>query len=108
MDSQILEIEENPFLPLPMDTSFYILTLYEYIKKYVKSTKSTYVYVNLQHTLLCVPLCVWLNFSYTFNFFTGDFFIYDIQHCFICRPSDSTVSEDAGIKPRTVALALTT
>jgi hypothetical protein len=23
-----------------------------------------------------------------------------IQHCFICRPSDSTVSEDAGIKPR--------
>jgi hypothetical protein len=31
-----------------------------------------------------------------------------IQHCFICRASDSTVSEDAGIKPRTVAtLALT-
>jgi hypothetical protein len=32
-----------------------------------------------------------------------DFFMYDIQHCFICRPSDSTVSEDAGIEPRTVA-----
>jgi hypothetical protein len=30
-------------------------------------------------------------------------FMYDIQHCFICRPSDSTVSEDAGIEPRTVA-----
>jgi hypothetical protein len=30
-------------------------------------------------------------------------FMYDIQHCFICRPSDSTVSEDAGIGPRTVA-----
>ncbi len=29
------------------------------------------------------------------------FTIYCIQHCFICRPSDSTVSEDAG--PRTVA-----
>ncbi len=30
------------------------------------------------------------------------------QHCFICRPSDSTVSEEAGIEPRTVAtLALT-
>jgi hypothetical protein len=33
-------------------------------------------------------------------FFKGDFFgfllfMYDIQHCFICRPSDSTVSEDA-------------
>jgi hypothetical protein len=26
-----------------------------------------------------------------------------ILHCFICRLSDSTVSEDAGIKPRTVA-----
>jgi hypothetical protein len=29
--------------------------------------------------------------------------IYVIQHCFICRPSDSTASEDAGIEPRTVA-----
>ncbi len=28
---------------------------------------------------------------------------YFIQHCFICRPSDSAVSEDAGIEPRTVA-----
>jgi hypothetical protein len=25
------------------------------------------------------------------------------QHCFICRPSDSPVSEDAGIEPRTLA-----
>ncbi len=34
---------------------------------------------------------------------------YLIQHCFVCRPSDSTVSEDAGIEPRTVATwALTT
>jgi hypothetical protein len=31
------------------------------------------------------------------------FFSYDIQHCFICRPSDSTVPTDAGIEPRTVA-----
>ncbi len=31
------------------------------------------------------------------------FFMYDIQHCFICRPTDSAVSEDAGIEPRTVA-----
>jgi hypothetical protein len=29
--------------------------------------------------------------------------MYDIQHCFICRPSDSTVSEDTGNEPRTVA-----
>jgi hypothetical protein len=32
-----------------------------------------------------------------------DVFMYVIQHCFISRPSDSTVSDDAGIKPRTVA-----
>ncbi len=30
-------------------------------------------------------------------------FMYVIQHCFLCRPSDSTVSEDAGIEPKTVA-----
>ena len=30
-------------------------------------------------------------------------FMYVIQHCFICRPSDSAVSEDAGIEARTVA-----
>ena len=29
--------------------------------------------------------------------------MYCIQHCFICRPSESTVSEDTGIEPRTVA-----
>jgi hypothetical protein len=29
--------------------------------------------------------------------------MYYIQHCFMCRPSDSTVSADAGIGPRTVA-----
>jgi hypothetical protein len=32
------------------------------------------------------------------NIFWGDFFSYCIQHCFICRPSDSTVSTDAGIE----------
>jgi hypothetical protein len=29
--------------------------------------------------------------------------MYFIQRCFNCRPSDSFVSEDAGIEPRTVA-----
>ncbi len=33
----------------------------------------------------------------------GIFFMYFIQQCFICRPSDSTVSENSGIEPRTVA-----
>jgi hypothetical protein len=30
-------------------------------------------------------------------------FVYFVQHCFICRLSDITVWEDAGIEPRTVA-----
>ncbi len=41
-----------------------------------------------------------------FFFGGGDLFLflsYYIQHCFICRPSDSTVPTDAGIEPRTVA-----
>jgi len=31
-------------------------------------------------------------------------FMYFIQHCIICRPSESTVMEDAGMEPRTVAI----
>ncbi len=38
------------------------------------------------------------------DFFSMFFLFFCTQHCFICRPSDSTVSEDAGIKPRTVAI----
>jgi hypothetical protein len=38
------------------------------------------------------------SFGGIFNFFS-----YNIQHCFICRPSDFTVPTDAGIEPRTVA-----
>ncbi len=30
--------------------------------------------------------------------------MYDVQHCCICRLSESTMSEDAGIEPRTVAI----
>jgi hypothetical protein len=37
------------------------------------------------------------------DFFGFFLFMYDIQQRFICRPSDSTVSEDAGIEPKTVA-----
>ncbi len=35
--------------------------------------------------------------------FWGFFKMYFLQHCFICRPSYSTVSEDAGIEPRSVS-----
>jgi hypothetical protein len=41
-------------------------------------------------------------FSSFFSLLFFFFFMYFIQHCFICRPSDCTVSEDAGIEPRTV------
>ncbi len=33
------------------------------------------------------------------GFFVFFLFMFDIQHCFICHHSDSTVSEDAGIEP---------
>jgi hypothetical protein len=44
-------------------------------------------------------------FFFFLIFFWGifSFCSYNIQHCFICRPSDSTVPTDAGIEPRTVA-----
>jgi hypothetical protein len=47
----------------------------------------------LQHEFECIILK------------SGDFFSFFVllhKHCFICSPSDSTVSEDAGIEPRTV------
>jgi hypothetical protein len=40
-----------------------------------------------------------LRYYFLVNIFLGDFFSsYYIQHCFICRPSDSTVTTDAGIE----------
>ncbi len=42
-------------------------------------------------------------FIFRGGFFWILLFMYDIQHCFICRPSVFTVSEDAGIEPMTVA-----
>ncbi len=53
-----------------------------------------------------VVMVIVINFFFFLNIFLGDFFFfcsYNIQHCFICRPSDSTVPTDAGIEPRTVA-----
>ncbi len=48
-----------------------------------------------------------LQYFFRFHCKGGDFWIfstyYDIQHCFVCCLSDSTVSEDAGIEHRTVA-----
>ncbi len=40
-----------------------------------------------------------------FSFFMADevHFLYFLGHCFICCLSDSSLSEDSGIEPRTVA-----
>ncbi len=46
--------------------------------------------------------CISLFLKYFWGGFFN-FFSYYIQHCLICRPSDSTVPTDAGIEPRTVA-----
>jgi hypothetical protein len=48
------------------------------------------------------------NWSFLTILKKGDFlgfFQYFIQHCFFYRPTDFTVSKDAGIEPRTSALA---
>jgi hypothetical protein len=52
------------------------------------------------------PFPLYLSFyspNFFFKIFFGGFFIvffsYYIQHCFICRPSDSTVPTDAGSNP---------
>jgi hypothetical protein len=39
-----------------------------------------------------------LKFYLCFDLLKVGFFMYFIQHCFICRPSDTTLSEDAGIE----------
>ncbi len=54
----------------------------------------------------CELAGLWVHLEFFFfflNIFWGIFFSYYIQHCFICRPSDSTVPTNAGIEPRTVA-----
>ncbi len=45
--------------------------------------------------------CSVLQTLYIYCIFSRGFFMYLIQHCFSCRPSDSTVSENAGIDHRT-------
>ncbi len=61
------------------------------------------------HRAGAVEVDVLQIFFYLFFIIWGDFIFiflsyrYYIQHCFICRPSDSTLPTDAGIEPRTVA-----
>ena len=56
---------------------------------------------NLSKSSTLAHFCVHFLHFFTRGFFV--FFYVLIQHYFICRQSDSTVSENAGIEPRTVA-----
>ncbi len=49
-------------------------------------------------TTLFTPLTLLSQTGFAFIWIWFFLFMYDIQHCFICRPSDSTVSEDAWIE----------
>jgi hypothetical protein len=53
--------------------------------------------------LVIRQFCSCEDFAIFFFWGGGDFISNYIQHCFTCRPSDSTVPTDAGIEPRTVA-----
>jgi hypothetical protein len=66
----------------------------------------TAYHVVLYFERLAIPAAAGGGIFYIKHFFFlggGIFFTYYIQHCVICRPSDSTVLTDAGIEPRTVA-----
>jgi hypothetical protein len=59
-------------------------------------------------TILANPVLCLFNLPDAIIFKQGDFLnfflcMYFIKHCIICRPSYSTVTEDAGIEPRTVS-----
>jgi hypothetical protein len=60
-----------------------------------------------RHDIISKPQVLQMLYLYSFflflkGSFLGIFLFSDfIQHCFICCPSDSTVSEDAGFGPRT-------
>jgi hypothetical protein len=71
-----------------------------------------------RHFLQCIARRETVLMEHRLSFFAHFFFLFlkgnfcdfsifqnFIQHCFICRTSDPTVSEDAGIEPRTVATA---
>jgi hypothetical protein len=63
------------------------------IRVRVKTTRQKKVLKYNRYMVLCV---CWLMLLEV------DFRNYFLRHCFICRPTDSTVSEDAGIESRPV------
>ena len=89
-----------------------------HILKYIKSGKlplsfkdSGCILIQIKFRVLLLPQFSttdqkWHSKSWPLKTEHGVYFYFlrvRYSYCFICRPSDSTVSEDAGIKPRTVA-----
>ncbi len=58
---------------------------------------SLFCILYLFFTLSIHEFCIYIFFGGIFYIF-----LYYIQHCFICRPSDSALPTDTGIEPRTI------
>ena len=67
------------------------------MKAFVLSEKKSFI----QRWVFVTQAILRAHGRVVFGFFL---FVYNSQHCFICRPSNSTMSENAGIEPRTVPL----
>jgi hypothetical protein len=71
----------------------------------VRSNDTMLVSYLLDHAIMSAysrkPYTLYISGIYLQIIFLKLFSLFNT--CFICRPSDSTVSEDAGIEPRTVA-----
>jgi hypothetical protein len=81
-----------------MDTNFWSRVVSSFCRLWhLSSTSGNPTHTRPSDNFLKINLC---------KLSTGDlldFLKYFIQNCFICRPSDSAVSEDAWIEPRIVA-----
>ncbi len=69
-------------------------------KRNVSNTRQDFSAIATRPANLCAKQPLLKKQGDFFEFFSS---MYCIQHCFICRPSDSSVPDDAGIEPRTVA-----
>jgi hypothetical protein len=88
----------NPSFNYIMNVAFYFLEVFLFYKYFEKF--KIYIALPIFHSLISRKETTRGSNERE----TGGFVMYFIQHCFICRPSDSNVSEeDAKNEPRTVA-----
>ncbi len=106
-------VKNRTFFVFPFLSQYYCICmcrLYRHNISTYSGAESRYKFCCcLNKTNICVQHPCNLNPVIIKGGFLGFFlFMYDIQHCLIWHPSDSTVAEDAGIELRTVAtMALT-